>query len=805
MDPDHSSAAPEVCPACGTPYPTGADGAGCPVCLLAGALGSEASSDGGLALADETLTRPEEGRFDHYAIVRSSDGAFAELGRGAMGITYKALDTVLGRTVALKVIDLQVAAHPEAQERFLREARAAARLQHPNVASIFYYGVCRGDGQCFYAMELVEGESVEARLRRLGPLPVPVALEVVTQVARALAAAGAQGLVHRDLKPANLMLVDGPELTVKVIDFGLAKAAVDLTGDAELTHGGFVGTPAFASPEQCAIGDVDVRSDLYSLGITLWVMVTGHAPFAGSCAEVRQQHLHAPLPLDQLQGVPQPVRVLLETLLAKDPARRLQSSVDLLQVLPTITAAIGASRALTAQVLRKAVPFGSSTAVRKRPALPGPEKVSLARLPVTGKEVFGRATELQLLDKAWATPRVNVVSVVAWAGMGKSTLVNHWLRRLAARHYRPAERVFGWSFYRQGTSGEVSSADEFLDAALAWFGDPDPRLGTAWVKGERLAQLVARRRTLLVLDGLEPLQHPPGAHEGRLRDPGLQALLRELAAFNTGLCVITTRLPVADLAEHEGGAVRRLELEHLSAEAGAQLLCALRVRGSEAELQRASKEFGGHCLALTLLGGYLADAYGGDIRRREEVLTHLVDDMRQGAHARKVMASYQRWFGEGPELAALRLLGFFDRPADEIAVAALIKPPAIPGLTEPLAGLRPPQWQAILTRLRRARLLASDDPHHPGQLDAHPLVREYFGDQLRRQRSTAWQEGNRRLYEHYRSLAPPLPENVRTMEPLFLAVTCGCKAGLYHDALHEVYLPRIQRGEASFAAKVLGA
>ena len=195
----------------------------------------------------------------------------------------------------------------------------------------------------------------------------------------------------------------------------------------------------------------------------------------------------------------------------------------------------------------------------------------------------------------------------------------------------------------------------------------------------------------MVLDGLEPLQHPPGPHEGRLRDPSLQALLRELAAFNKGLCVITTRLPVADLAEHEGASVQQLELEHLSSEAGATLLRALGVQGPEAELLRASDEVQGHCLALTLLGSYLSDAYNGEIRCRDEVSKHLADDVRQGAHACRVMESYQRWFGEGPELAVLRLLGLFDRPADERALGALLKPPAIPGLSEPLTGLRPSQ------------------------------------------------------------------------------------------------------------------
>src|SRR5262249_49581345 len=177
------------------------------------------------------------------------------------------------------------------------------------------------------------------------------------------------------------------------------------------------------------------------------------------------------------------------------------------------------------------------------------------------------------------------------------------------------------------------------DAALSWFGDPDPRLGTAWEKGERLAKLVAHRRTLLILDGLEPLQNPPGPQEGRLREPAIQALLRELAAFNTGLCVITTRTPVADIADHQGTSALRRDLEQLSSDAGAKLLRALGVRGDETELRTASDEFSGHCLALTLLGSYLTDAYNGDIHFRKDVSARLSHDVRQGTHARKVMES----------------------------------------------------------------------------------------------------------------------------------------------------------------------
>src|ERR1700745_2943207 len=264
-------------------------------------------------------------------------------------------------------------------------------------------------------------------------------------------------------------------------------------------------------------------------------------------------------------------------------------------------------------------------------------------------------------------------------------------------------------------------------------------------------------------------------------------------------------MPVADLSDHEGTSAIRHDLEQLPSDAGAKVLRALGIKGDEAELRRASDEFSGHCLALTLLGSYLTDAYNGDIRRRKEVSEGLVHDVRQGVHAWKVMESYQAWFGEGPELSVLRMLGLFDRPADDKAIGVLLKSPAISGLTESLTDLRPTAWRTILGRLRRARLLAGEDPQNPGQLDTHPLVREYFGEQLRSQQTNAWKECNRRLYEYYRTLAPQLPNSFREMEPLFSAVICGCNAGLCREALHEVYIPRIQRGNASFAGKVLGA
>src|SRR6266478_6296174 len=190
-------------------------------------------------------------RYAHFEVEMGEDRFPVELGAGAMAITYRARDTALNSTVALKVIDRSVAQNPGARSRFLREARAAANIHHPNVARVTYYG--EQDGECFYAMELVEGETLEARVGRDGPMPLAVALQVIEQGARALAVAEVCGVVHRDIKPSNIMLESDPSetLVIKVIDYGVAKVmGPQAEAGAEETRVGFIGTPAFASPEQ---------------------------------------------------------------------------------------------------------------------------------------------------------------------------------------------------------------------------------------------------------------------------------------------------------------------------------------------------------------------------------------------------------------------------------------------------------------------------------------------------------------------------------------------------------------------------
>src|SRR6266498_651806 len=322
-----------TCAVCGsTLEETSGGGLGCIVCSLR------------LGIWDEDAMPQDVGsdeRFGVSEIERRPDGSLYELGRGAMAVTYRAIDTSLQRKVALKIVKSGIARRSaEARERFMREARAAAALRHENIATVFQFGICEETGQCFYAMELIEGETLQERVHRTGPLGVRATIETAQQVAAALAAAEKHGLVHRDLKPANLMLVasDGEtigadqkneKLLVKIIDFGLAKALNAQTDPMSLTRDGFVGTPAFASPEQFAPkafgAALDVRSDIYSLGATLWFTLTGKTPFAGhSEEEIHRAQQSNILPIEQLKAahIPHRLRSLLKSMLALEPAAR---------------------------------------------------------------------------------------------------------------------------------------------------------------------------------------------------------------------------------------------------------------------------------------------------------------------------------------------------------------------------------------------------------------------------------------------------------------------------------------------------
>jgi hypothetical protein len=494
------------------------------------------------------------------------------------------------------------------------------------------------------------------------------------------------------------------------------------------------------------------------------------------------------------------------------------------------------------------------------PALESTVEVTPTRLHHAAGRLIGRVADLTRLDQAWADEHKHVVVIRAWGGVGKTSLVAEWMTAMALKNWRGARRVFDWSFYSQGTrqggdGDTAASADAYIAEALKFFGDPDPIAGSPWDRGTRLARLVAKTKSLLVLNGLEPLQHPPGPLAGQVKDLAVAALLKGLAAKNEGLCIVTTREKVDDLKSFYGKTGDDWELSHLSEEEGAELLGVLGVNGTTKERRAASKEVRGHALTLHLMGRYLALAHDGDIRKRDLFEFSEADDEVQGGHAFRVLKAYETWLGSSGDqgrrqLAILRLLGLFDRPADPLSLAALRLEPAIAGLTEDLTGISAALWniavqrlaeiglvaaveyqrlvvkgysekiaQGALDRSRRgyARNLPEPEEFRPSSsllplssfsLDAHPLLREHFAKQLRNTVDGTWREGHCRLFAHLQAAVPYWPENVDGLAPLYQAVAHGCHAGLQQKACDEVYVNRILRGAGPggrYSAQQLGA
>jgi tetratricopeptide (TPR) repeat protein len=432
-----------------------------------------------------------------------------------------------------------------------------------------------------------------------------------------------------------------------------------------------------------------------------------------------------------------------------------------------------------------------------------------------GEGFAGRTDELKMLDDAWNGGAVRVVVFHAEGGAGKTRLLVQWLNRLRDDGWRGAGRVFVQSFYSQGNRDKgYASSDLFFEHALAWFGYRGQRITDARERGQTLARLVVQQQGLLVLDGLEPLQHPAAFNEGHLRDPGIEQLLLALASMTGGrphpaLCVVTSRQPLVELRDRVGRAVVQQPLDRLDRDAGADLLRQLEVRGTGAELFAAVDEYQGHAYSLMLLGTWLRDATTDhDIRRRHEI--PLLDEDRQhGSHADQLFGAYGLHLGmDSAEVTLLRLLGLFDRAAkrDLIDVLCQSRGDALDALTAPLRGLSPADWNRLLGRLRKLRLIVLADDHQ--HVDSHPLLREYFGARLRKNDENAFRAAHWRLFDHLCETTEHRPDGLDGLQPLYQAVVHGCLAGRQQEACDKVYIDRILRGTGHggfYSTKKLGA
>ena len=367
------------------------------------------ATPGPIAPASIVTARGQLARLGRYE-------ALDELGRGGMGVVYRGHDPGLDRVVALKTLSPALAADPGFRARFTSEARALARIEHPNVVHV--YDVGEDDGTPFFAMELVQGRSVEVLVRERGPLSIAEAVDVVKQAASGLHAAHAHGIVHRDIKPSNLV-VDGDH-RVKVLDFGLAK----MLGEGPKTATDVVmGTPEYMSPEQARGETPDHRSDIYALGATFYFLLAGAPPFTGeSPLSVIHKQVHEAPPsiAARRQDVPPAVAALLDRLLSKDPAGRPRDHAALIAELNALSltpVAPWPPALVRWQALAVALPM---RAAEQALASRGATDWGLARLHVLNVALLNAAVVL-LVTRMGGRALHQFASV--WISLGLSALV----------------------------------------------------------------------------------------------------------------------------------------------------------------------------------------------------------------------------------------------------------------------------------------------------------------------------------------------------------------------------------------------
>ena len=445
-------------------------------------------------------------------------------------------------------------------------------------------------------------------------------------------------------------------------------------------------------------------------------------------------------------------------------------------------------------------------------------KIDINRIPEPTAALVGRQAELAQITAAFEGEKTKVVAIIAGGGVGKSALTWNWLQQMQP-NYGGAELVFGWSFYSQGSHQTANSSAPFFQEALPFFGFEGKLPSDEIEKARALAELLRKKRSLLIWDGLEPLQHPTHLMGGELADVAIKELLRCVRYYGLGgarnLVLISSRQPVVDLEQFDG--YLPMDLQTLAVADGAQLLQNLGCSGGLASLEAASRDMNGHALALVLLGKLLRERFEGRIERRDS-LPDLFEEAKEGGHALRVVRYYdevywqdrnffkriyQNWFGEVAERALLQLLGLFDRPMGVAEKEVLVQKAE---LARPLALLDATELRLVERRLEQASLLLRCDGER-WEWDTHPLIRSYFAKSLQEKYSKLYKQAQLVLFEYYQAVPDKeQPDTLEELEPLYRAVMHGCLAGEYQKTLNDVYWERIQRSESeAYSLRKFGA
>lgn len=435
----------------------------------------------------------------------------------------------------------------------------------------------------------------------------------------------------------------------------------------------------------------------------------------------------------------------------------------------------------------------SRVSANKSEKLDSKELVSISMLPNTGLDIVGRDEEIMQLNDYWQSNTTNVVQIVAFGGVGKSSLVNKWLSELSKESYRYASRIYAWSFHWQGEKSDVqASGDFFIEHALQWFGDDKPESGTPWSKAIRLARLVRQNRTLILLDGVEVLQNPPGEGVGEIADPALALFVKELAVDNDGLCVLTTRLRIKDLIPYEDGRSETLDLQNLPSSIGVEILKSSGLKGGDLSFQKATETYAGHPLSLSLLAGYISVVHNGDISNFAEIPS-LLDEKENRGQVKRIMSSYLDWYSGAAELELLFSINLFDGCVSLSNLKLLVNRCQSIGLFPRLGKFNHPDWSYAVSQLEISRIITVSRTEQGMELDCHPIVRDFLTDKMRTEAIDEYKKAKSALFDLYLDgqIVDSNPSIGR--EQLFKAVIFGSHAGRYKESF-QLYVNKIKQG-----------
>lgn len=429
-------------------------------------------------------------------------------------------------------------------------------------------------------------------------------------------------------------------------------------------------------------------------------------------------------------------------------------------------------------------------------------KFAPTRLPLLGRRIVGRVDEIDIINKCWNS-NTSILIVEAWGGVGKTTLANEWRTRIINNYNDELNKVFDWSFSRQGEADGVSnSSDDFLDQALEWFSVKPAKGLSSYEIGKLLAVKVQNNKNLIILDGIEAIlssnNYNPDSN-GIILDNAVSSFLMTIAEYNKGLCIITTRRHIADLESFPN--CQLLLLNNLNEESSKKLMVNSGISGDEISFSCVFNKYHGHPLTLSLLCGYVRDYLGGNLDQFVSFDIFKQDKYENG-HASDIMKYYDSILDEDTQVALLRLLSLFDRPVRYQEIEKLILSKY--SFAIHLPSFRSIEWIQLIRSLKNSQLLTEIRTNNEIQLDVHPMIRDHYYEQLVNSYPEEFIRGNDILYHHFLETAINVKSEKEKITLLLRAISFGCRANHHVSVYNEIYLPYIKKDILAHDARSLG-